>query len=136
MPRLILLVDDSPSVRSILRVYLMGAGASFEEAGDGERGLQLARLLPIDLVIADVRMPRMDGVAFTAAVRADEHERVRQLPVILLTGETDPLLRTRSLAAGASDFLHKPVSAKALLAAVERLLPQPAMPSCAAGGCK
>ena len=122
MPRRVLLVDDSPTVRNILKVYFMGIDATFEEAADGERALQLARLLSFDLVIADFRMPNMDGLQFTAALRADERERVRRLPVILLTAERSPELRLRSLAAGASEYLQKPVSADELLAAVRRVL--------------
>jgi len=123
MPRRVLLVDDSPTVRSILKVYFMGTDTTFEEAGDGERALQLARLLAFDLVIADFRMPRMDGLAFTAALRADERGRVRRLPVILLTAERNPELRQLSLEAGANEFLQKPVSTDELLAAVRRLAP-------------
>lgn len=118
----ILLVDDSPTIRNITKVYLMGFGAEFVDAEQGERGLQLARLLKVDLVIADVMMPGMDGVAFTRALRQEVEDQVRRVPVILLTSSQDEQLRREGLEAGANDFITKPVTSIALCSAVRRLL--------------
>ena len=118
----ILLVDDSPTIRSITKVYLMEFGAEFVEAEQGERGLQLARLLKVDLVIADVMMPGMDGLAFTRALRLESDEKVRQVPVILLTSNREDQVRREGLGAGANDFITKPVKSKDLCDVVRRLL--------------
>src|SRR5690242_16421541 len=63
-PMNVLIVDDSASVRAILKVYLMGLHPTFLDAEDGERALRILRLSPVDLVIADVQMLPMDGITF------------------------------------------------------------------------
>lgn len=125
MARSIVLVDDSRTIRAILKVYLMGLCSEVHEAESAERGLELVRQLPITMVIADIQMPGMDGLSFVAALRTDAEERVRGLPVILLTAQRDDGLRERGLAAGANEFLTKPVSVQLLKEAVERLVPAP-----------
>jgi len=119
----VLLVDDSPSIRSILKVYLLGLKVEFLDAEDGLRALQLLRLLPVDLAIADVRMAPMDGLTFVEKVRSSEREEIRRLPLILLTGETGEELRERGILAGANAFIHKPIDPKRLLERVQALLP-------------
>jgi two-component system chemotaxis response regulator CheY len=122
MPQTILIIDDSPTIRNIIKVYLMGSQFEFVEADGGERALQLARLMPIHLVIADINMPGMDGLTFVRNLRNDERAEVRSLPVILLTGEKSEQLRTQGLKAGANEFIRKPVSSAGLIEAVNRLL--------------
>jgi two-component system chemotaxis response regulator CheY len=114
MPHTILLVDDSKVIRELLKIYLMNDGFAFLEAEDGTRALSLARLMPVSLVIADVRMPGMDGLAFTRALRAEGRESLRRLPVILLTAHGGDAFRTEALAAGANAVLDKPVGCEPL----------------------
>jgi two-component system chemotaxis response regulator CheY len=123
MAQTVLLIDDSPTIRTIIKIYLMGRSFDFVEAEGGERGLQLARLMPIELVIADINMPGMDGLTFTKQLRADNNTKVRSLPVILLTGEKSEDLRTKGMEAGANAFIQKPVSSARLIEVVNQLLP-------------
>ncbi|MGC4119730.1 MAG: response regulator [Myxococcales bacterium] len=118
----VMLLDDSPSIRTILRVFLGNLNAEFIEAGDGERALRLLRVMTPELVIADVRMEPMDGIAFLKAVRTDPDERVRAVPVILLTSDTKPELEQEGRDAGANDFVRKPVSGTRLMDTVNKVL--------------
>ncbi len=119
----ILLVDDSPTVRTIVRTYLMELRPSFLEATDGERALRLIRLSPVDLVIADVRMDPMDGVTFVRTLRQDERPRIRDVPVIMLTGDRSEEIRKQGLEAGANAFVTKPIDPETLLETIGRVLP-------------
>jgi len=124
MPTLLIL-DDSNVVRQVIRIYLAGVASEFLEAGDAERGLQLCRLMPVDLVIADIKMPGKSGIDFVRAVRADPNARLKALPIVLLTGESSDELRVQGLAAGANAFVKKPVLGPALRDAVAKLLKPP-----------
>ncbi|MCY1043512.1 response regulator [Corallococcus sp. bb12-1] len=106
----VLLVDDSPTVRNILKIYLMNLKISIVEAEDAARALQLLRLVPVSLVIADINMPNMDGITFVKEVRASAQAQVKSVPVILLTAEKGEDLRQRGTEAGANAFIKKPVS--------------------------
>ena len=119
----VLLVDDSPSIRSILQIFLMGLKPSFLEAEDGERALRLIRLSPVDLVIADIQMSPMDSITFVRTLRQDERPRVRDVPVVMLTGDRSEGLREQGLEAGANAFVHKPIDPKTLLETIARVLP-------------
>jgi two-component system chemotaxis response regulator CheY len=119
---MILLVDDSPTIRSVLKVYLMGLGREFVEAEDGVRALRLVRLMEIELIIADVNMPVMDGLTFARELRASADQRLRTVPVILLTSEKGPEIETKGREAGVQAILHKPVDPVNLKQAVEPLL--------------
>ncbi|HZN92273.1 MAG TPA: response regulator [Myxococcales bacterium] len=121
-PQTILVVDDSSSIRSILKVYLMGLKAEVLDAESGERALQLARLLPLSLMIVDINMPGMDGLTLVDKVRHDSRAAVAKLPVILLTSDRSEASRARMREVGANDLLYKPVTAETLLAAAGRLL--------------
>ena len=120
-PKTVLLVDDSKTIRAVLQLYLMGLGAEFLEASDGTEALEVVGSRPVDLIIADVRMAPMDGLALLHALRGDLSERVRRLPVILLTGDRDADLERRGRAEGANAVIHKPISAKELRATLDGL---------------
>ena len=119
----ILLVDDSPTVRTIVRTFLMELRPSFLEATDGERALRLIRLSPVDLVIADVKMDPMDGITFVRTLRQDERPRIRDVPVVMLTGDRSEEIRKRGLEAGANAFVTKPIDPRTLLETIGRVLP-------------
>lgn len=119
---MILLVDDSDTIRSVLKVYLMKLGREFVEAEDGVRALRLSRLMPIELIIADVNMPTMDGLTFARQLRASADERLRRIPVLLLTSQQGPEVEAQGREAGVQGVLHKPVDPAQLLRAVEPLL--------------
>ena len=86
----ILIVDDEPDLRSVLRFGLEAAGFEVNEAADGEQGLQMACDTLPDLIVLDLMLPRMDGYKVCRALKFDD--RYRQIPVFILsarTGETD-----------------------------------------------
>ncbi len=127
MAHTVLVVDDSPTHRSIIRVFLMGRSFVFLDAESGEQGLAIVHESPVDLVIADVNMPGMDGIEFVRTLRADKDKKIRRVPVIVLTAEKGDELVTRAIEAGADEFVRKPISSGALCDAVDRLLaPRPA----------
>ena len=113
----VLLVDDQPLLRTGFR-YIIDAEDDLEvvgEAEDGEVALAQARALKPDVVLMDIRMPRMDGVAATAALGADG--ALRPKVIILTTYDTDEYV-VEALRAGASGFLLKDVPAEDLVTAV------------------
>lgn len=117
----VLLVDDSPTVRNIIRVYLMKFRVEFVEADTGERAAQLARLMSPQLIIADVNMPGMGGIGLVRAVR-EAGGALAATPIILLTGEQDPEIEQQGRAAGANDFIKKPVALDALVSVVRKYI--------------
>ncbi|CAG0948497.1 Chemotaxis protein CheY [Burkholderiales bacterium] len=118
----ILTVDDSPSLRQMVTLTLRQAGFEVLEAEDGKAGLELAKQHDIALVITDQTMPRMDGVTLIAALRALPAYAKR--PIIVLTTETDPQIKARARAAGASGWMNKPFDPARLLEVVDKVLGQ------------
>ena len=118
--RRILLVDDSPTHRSLITVFLRGYGYEFVEAGTGLEGLQAVERGGIDLVIADINMPEMDGVSFVRRVRRSRDPAVRDVPIILLTAEKEATRMDEGRRAGANECLRKPVSNAGIAEAVAR----------------
>ena len=114
MPGSILIVDDDPNMRELLRLHLSNAGYRVAVARDGlEAGYGLLRSRP-DLIISDVNMPHLDGFEFIAAMR--EEAQFRRIPVIFLTTAADGEGRGKEL--GAVGYLAKPVRADKLLSLV------------------
>ncbi|MBZ4421078.1 response regulator [Myxococcus sp. RHSTA-1-4] len=118
----VLLVDDSPTVRNIVKIYLMNLKVSTVEADDATRALQILRLVPVSLVIADINMPGMDGITFVKEVRASQMPQVRSVPILLLTAEKNTDLRQKGTEAGANAFIQKPVSHHELTETVRQFL--------------
>jgi two-component system chemotaxis response regulator CheY len=121
----LLIVDDSEAIRSIIKVYLNWHSFEFVEAGDGERAWQLMQLLPVDLVIADINMPGLDGIEFVRRVRSSQSDTLKETPVILLTGDKSEELKQKGLEAGANCFARKPITSSTLVELVRKHLPQP-----------
>jgi two-component system chemotaxis response regulator CheY len=110
----ILVVDDDPNMRELLRIHLANAGYEVEVAKDGlEAGYGLLRSRP-DLIISDVNMPHLDGFEFVAAMRDDA--AYRGIPVIFLTTAAEAEHRGKEL--GAVAYVQKPVRADKLLSVV------------------
>lgn len=122
MPRTILLVDDSKTMREVLKVYLMGQDYDFLDADNGERALYLVRLVPVHLVMVDFKMPQMDGMTFLRELRRVRPAGQKRVPVILVTAQRTPDLEAQAREAGADDFLLKPLDSEVVAEAVERLL--------------
>ncbi|MDX1531704.1 MAG: response regulator, partial [Rhodothermales bacterium] len=115
----LLLVEDHDALRGFL-AHALADGFDVIEAADGEEALRLARERRPDLVVSDVMMPRRDGFALTAALRADE--ALRETPILLLTARADADGEIAGLAAGADDYLAKPFSVPVLRAHLDALL--------------
>ncbi len=117
---LILIADDRPSSRELLRTVLERAGYDVIEAEDGEAALEQARGGNPDLILLDLQMPRLDGYGVMAQLRVDP--RFRDLPVLALTASAMRGDREKIMAAGFTDYLSKPAGPDLLRAAVARLL--------------
>ena len=116
----VLLVEDDPDLLRFATVTLRLGGYRPLAATDGEEAVAVARRAHPDLVVLDLRLPRLDGWQVLAVLRADP--AVRGTPVVLLTASAGLRGRERALAAGVAEYVVKPVSADDLLAVVERAL--------------
>jgi signal transduction histidine kinase len=103
----ILVVDDDPVVRALMRTSLEGDGFAVREAGDGEAALALCAQQRPDLIVADVVMPRLDGFGLCRAVRA--RPELAYTPILMATGLDDVSSITQAYEAGATDFIAKPI---------------------------
>jgi len=120
MMRRILIVDDMPTNRIILKVKLTAACYEAVQAASGSEALEIARRRPPDLVLLDFAMPGMDGIAVCRALRADP--ATARVPVIMFTASGDDAAKIAALRAGADDFMVKPIDDKMLLARIRNLL--------------
>ncbi len=112
----VLVADDSRVIRKAVTKIL---GNDFEliEADDGESAWdQLAKDDRIEVVMTDIEMPKLDGYGLICRVRAADQSRVRDLPIIVITGAEDDVTRERAYACGATDFITKPIDSVQLLA--------------------
>jgi len=111
----VLIVDDEAIIRMGLRAMLEEKGYQvIGEAGDGDRALELAKLLKPDLIFLDIKMPGMDGIETAAAIMRD-----RPTPIILLTAYSDRSLINRAKEAGVLAYLMKPFKESDLVPTIE-----------------
>lgn len=115
----VLAVDDSRTMRDLLRVALVPRGFDVHLATDGEDALEVLASIAPDVIITDINMPRLDGFGLIANLRAREH--TRRTPIIVLTTESAPELRERARSAGATGWIVKPFDEAKLVAAVRRV---------------
>ncbi len=113
----ILVVDDEPQIRRIMRTTLTGAGYEVEDAKTGEEALDKVRAYRPDLVLLDINMPGMGGLAACKALRADTN-----IGIIMLTVRDSEADKVQALDAGADDFVTKPFSTPELLARIRAAL--------------
>jgi two-component system chemotaxis response regulator CheY len=122
MPRNVLVVDDSASMRALVVSTLKGLGFVCMEAGNGQEALERIRTMPtVDMVITDLNMPIMDGITFVQNLR--KLVALKFVPVLLLTTETRQEHKDKAKAAGATGWLTKPFDPGQLTAVVKRILP-------------
>jgi DNA-binding response OmpR family regulator len=116
----VLIIEDQPEIRDLIRMTLEMEALDIHEAHDGETGLRRAQELLPNLVLLDVMMPGgTDGFAVCERIRADI--RLRETRIVLLTARAQPDDRARGLKAGADEYLVKPFSPRHLLSVVSQL---------------
>jgi two-component system chemotaxis response regulator CheY len=118
-PKVILTVDDSRTMRDMLRLALVDAAFEVVQAVDGVHGLEVLAQSEPDVIITDINMPNMDGFGFIEAVRRDD--RRRATPILVLTTESDAEKKQRAREAGATGWIVKPFDAAKLVDAVRRV---------------
>jgi two-component system, chemotaxis family, chemotaxis protein CheY len=116
----VLTVDDSPSIRQMVKVTLEPAGHNVIEAGDGVQGLAQAQSRRPDLVITDLNMPNMNGLELIRALR--KLPQLTGLPIVFLTTESNDAVKQEAKSAGATGWITKPFKPEQLLAVVGKLV--------------
>lgn len=121
MSDLILAVDDSMSMRQLVRATLQGAGYKVAQAVNGVEALEYAKTHAApQLVLSDVNMPDMDGLTLVRELRALPD--YRHIPILMLTTESGPEIRKRAKEFGATGWIVKPFSPQELVATVKRII--------------
>jgi ribonuclease P protein subunit RPR2 len=114
----ILLVDDEPALRELLRATFESADVTVDEAASGVEAELLVRRRPPDVIVLDLRMPEMDGVELCRRLKSEEE--TREIPIVFLTG-AEPEEARRAQRAGAAALVRKPFSPLELLSVVQRV---------------
>jgi len=112
----VLVADDSRVIRKAISKILSNE-FDLVETEDGESAWELLQKdSSIEVLVSDIEMPKLDGYSLICRIRATENERVRSVPIIVITGADDELTRERAFACGATDFIIKPIDGVQLLA--------------------
>jgi two-component system, OmpR family, response regulator len=117
MTATLLVVDDDPQIRDVLRIALGQAGFKVVEAADGVAALSAVPKTAPDLVILDIGLPELDGLEVCRRLR-----RTSQVPILFLTAQDDEIDRVVGLELGADDYVTKPFSPRELVARVRAIL--------------
>jgi diguanylate cyclase (GGDEF)-like protein len=120
MPIKVLVVDDDPDIRDILKLTLAEENYTILEAADGEEALKIITSKPLDLVLLDYKIPKIDGRQLVQRVKNDL--LLRHLPIIMVTGKRELEDKVVGLDAGADDYITKPFEPKELLARIRMTL--------------
>jgi two-component system, chemotaxis family, chemotaxis protein CheY len=120
MKKKILTVDDSPSIRQMVKLTLSEAGYDISEAGNGLEGLNAAKATTVDMVLTDINMPVMNGLGLIRELR--KLPAYRGVPIVFLTTESDPEMKKEAKAAGATGWITKPFQQTQLVAFVKKVL--------------
>lgn len=113
-----LIIEDNPEIAQLVTLHLQGIGIGVTHQSDGAEGLACYQQHPFDLVILDLSLPSMDGLAICHAIR---HHRA-DIPILMLTARTSEMDRVIGLEMGADDYLTKPFGIPELLARIKALL--------------
>lgn len=117
MPSKILVVDDDPHIREVVQFALEKAGLEVVEAGDGQAALALFQKTAPELIILDITMPEMDGLAVCREMRKSS-----EVPILFLSSRADEVDRIVGLEIGGDDYVTKPFSPRELVARVQAIL--------------
>ena len=120
MSKTVMTVDDSASMRQMVRLALSGAGYQVVEAADGREALDKVDAVSPHLVVTDLNMPVMDGLTLIRQLRA--LPSFRGVPIVFLTTESDEGKKREAKEAGATGWLTKPFKQEQLLAVVKKVL--------------
>jgi two-component system, chemotaxis family, chemotaxis protein CheY len=120
MAKNILIVDDSASLRQVVKIALNNAGYDVVEAGDGKEALTKLDGTRYHLIVSDVNMPNMDGIALLKAIK--QHQTYKFTPVLMLTTEAGEAKKQEGQMAGAKAWIVKPFQPQQLLMAVSKLI--------------
>ncbi len=113
----ILIIEDDPNIRKLVRVNLVKRGYTVKEAADSNQALALFQEEPVDLVLLDLVLPGLSGVDICAWIRARS-----EVPIIILSARSEEDLKVAALDAGADDYVTKPFGQEELLARVRAFL--------------
>ncbi|MEX6509010.1 response regulator [Jiella sp. M17.18] len=121
MSRTILTIDDSRTMREMLRATLSTSGFTVVQAEDGRHGIEVLEGMAVepDVIITDINMPRMDGFQFIEEVRGNPDRRA--IPILVLTTESDSEKKQRARLAGATGWIVKPFDPTKLVDAINRV---------------
>ena len=117
----VLVVDDEYLTRELLRMVLERRNCEISEAGDGREALRKIEEDCPDVVVLDVMMPNMNGIETVEAIRANEG--TTELPVIMISAKSHQIAVKEGLAAGANEYLSKPVDQRKLIKLIHELAP-------------
>lgn len=120
MSKTILTIDDSASIRQVVSITLKKAGYEVIEASDGKDALGKLTGQKVHLIVCDVNMPNMDGIAFLKEVK--QLPDYKFTPIIMLTTESQEAKKQEGQAAGAKAWVVKPFKPEQMLAAIEKLV--------------
>jgi two-component system chemotaxis response regulator CheY len=120
MTKVILCVDDSASIRQMVKLTLSGAGYQVLQAIDGADGLAKARESTVNLVVTDLNMPIMNGLGLIRELR--KLAAYKGVPIIFLTTESDPGMKQEAKAAGATGWITKPFQQEQLVSVVRKVI--------------
>src|SRR5579883_1693006 len=122
----ILIVDDNQDMRALLHRMLRSAGImDIAEAADGRAGIEFLETRDCDVILSDLDMKPMNGIDFTAEVRASRHRSYSMVPIIMITGHTELQVVEKARDAGITEFIVKPVTMKALQSRLAEVIERP-----------
>lgn len=120
MPKVVLAVDDSASIRQMVSFTLKSAGYEVVEAVDGMDGLEKAKSREVHLILTDQNMPRMDGLTLIRSLRS--LPQCKSVPILMLTTESSDTMKSQGRAAGATGWLVKPFDPQKLVEVVKKVI--------------
>ncbi len=115
----VLAIDDSRTIRNLLRASIEGAGFEFHSAEDGVEGVETFPTVDPDVVITDINMPRMDGFGVIDTLRSGPNKT--NVPILVLTTESSDDMKARARKAGATGWIVKPFDDASLVSILRRL---------------
>lgn len=118
MEQSILIVEDEPSITTLLKYNIEKAGYLTDVAYNGEDAVRKAQSKQYDLIVLDIMLPKMDGLEVCQTLRSDQNE----VPILILTAKDSEYDRIKGLELGADDYLTKPFSPKELIARIKAIL--------------